>query len=202
MDKYIGDAIMAFRGIPFDKEDSPRSSIEAALSVQIGLALFNSTQLTQGGVLPSIGISSGPVVAGYIGSTYRAEYTVLGYSVNAAQRIESCASATQVLISASTPAQLEGRTYGLKMPPLAVKKMRARGACSFYATLAVTVDTDDRPNAIRELFSDNPLGQSIAAQTHLCMQDPTRTDQEIRSKLHIVNSLQSDITPLNYMKSF
>ena len=124
IDKFMGDAIMAVWGIPFDKDElAARHAIEAALAMQCGLAGFNSVLAKDNGphLGMGIGLNTGTVVAGNIGSSNRTEYTVLGDSVNTAQRIESAAGQTQVLISAATWAALRGNSYGLAMPPLKVK---------------------------------------------------------------------------------
>jgi adenylate cyclase len=123
VDKFMGDAIMAVWGIPFDKGDSAHKAAIAALSMQNGLIGFNSLQVKEGG--PSfgmgIGINTGTVVAGNIGTDNRSEYTVLGDAVNVAQRIESNSGRTQVLMSANSWAELKGAGYGIMMPPLKAK---------------------------------------------------------------------------------
>ncbi len=123
IDKYMGDAIMAFWGIPFGEEASAMGGAESALTMQAAIAGFNSIQVEEG--LPSvgmgIGLNSGPVVAGNIGSRDRTEYTVLGDTVNTAQRIEATAGRDVTLVGASTWSELGGRGFGLRMPPRMVK---------------------------------------------------------------------------------
>lgn len=123
VDKFMGDAIMAVWGIPFDKGDSAQKAAQAALSMQNALIGFNSLQAQAGGpqLGMGIGINTGMVVAGNIGADNRVEYTVLGDAVNVAQRLESNAGRTQVLLTDGTWNELKGQGFGILMPPLKVK---------------------------------------------------------------------------------
>jgi adenylate cyclase len=123
IDKFIGDAIMAFWGIPFDKGDSAAHACHAALQMQNALVGFNSAQ-ERDGLLPlahGIGINSGTVVAGNIGAANQLGYTLLGDAVNTASRIEHAAGKGMVLVSEATWQELKGRGFGLRMPPLSVR---------------------------------------------------------------------------------
>jgi len=122
IDKYMGDAIMAFWGIPFASSEGARDASRAALLMQNALVELNAERGEGALALAmGIGLNSGPVVAGNIGSADRVEYTILGDTVNTAQRLESTASAHQILVSSSTRSEL-GKTFrGIRMPPLSVK---------------------------------------------------------------------------------
>ena len=123
VDKFIGDAIMAFWGIPFDKGEAASSAVQAALHMQNALLGFNSLQAKD--ELPllqtGIGLNSGMTVAGNIGVANRSEYTLLGDAVNTASRIEHAAGKGQVLISGATLGELKGGGRGIAMPPLKAK---------------------------------------------------------------------------------
>jgi adenylate cyclase len=123
IDKFIGDAIMAFWGIPFDKGDSAIHACHAATSMQNALVGFNSLQERDGflQLAVGIGLNSGMVVAGNIGAANQVGYTLLGDAVNTASRIERAACKNQVLISETTWNELKGRGYGVRMPPLKVR---------------------------------------------------------------------------------
>ncbi len=144
VDKFMGDAIMAVFGIPFDKDGQAAShAIESALAMQCGLAGLNSVQIKDGNpqLRMSIGINTGTVVAGNIGFSNRMEYTVLGDNVNTAQRLESNAGQTQVLVSAPTWLALSGNGYGLAMPPLKVKNKAE--PLTVYSVRGLKVQSDE-----------------------------------------------------------
>ena len=90
IDKYIGDAIMAFFGAPMPIENSPHAAITAALDMVRTLKIFNQS-LTEKG-LPSfitgIGINYGLVTVGNIGSEKKMDYTAIGDAVNLGSRLE------------------------------------------------------------------------------------------------------------------
>jgi adenylate cyclase len=90
IDKYIGDAIMALFDVPVSKQDAPEQAVNAALKMVNALATLNTALLNEK-ALPiriGIGIHSGDVVAGNMGSENRLNYTVIGDSVNLASRLE------------------------------------------------------------------------------------------------------------------
>jgi len=98
LDKYIGDAIMAVFGAPLDMEDHASRSIKTALEMRDRLNEFNSERSEGPKLRIRIGINSGKVVAGEIGSINKTEYTVLGDTVNTASRLESSVAKPMTIV--------------------------------------------------------------------------------------------------------
>jgi adenylate cyclase len=117
LDKFIGDAIMAFWGAPFASEDDADKAMRAAIDMQRKLVELNQhwAQTGKPSVQIGIGINFGQVFAGNIGSEQRLEYTVLGDAVNTASRLCSKAGKGEIIISEPLhqrlkfPPQVEGR---------------------------------------------------------------------------------------------
>ena len=111
LDKYIGDAIMALFGAPFPKPEDADNALNTANGMMLKLALFNARQKEAGAMELAIGIglSTGDVVVGNIGSIKRMEYTVIGDSVNLAARLEGANKlyGTRILLSEFTLNQLK-----------------------------------------------------------------------------------------------
>jgi adenylate cyclase len=98
LDKYIGDAIMAVFGAPLDMADHPCRAIRAALEMRERLEEWNAERREGPLVRFRIGINSGKVVAGEVGSENKKEYTVLGDTVNTASRLESSVAKPMTIV--------------------------------------------------------------------------------------------------------
>ena len=94
LDKYIGDAVMAFWGAPVDDPDHARHAVAAALAMRARLPALHA-ELAAHGWPPlelNIGINTGTLVVGDMGSRHRRAYTVMGDAVNLAARLQSLSS--------------------------------------------------------------------------------------------------------------
>jgi adenylate cyclase len=122
VNKYMGDAIMALFGVPAPRSGEEeiardaRSAVRCALAMREELERLNSLWLTRGrsAMRMRVGIHTGPLMVGCIGSEDRLEYTVIGDTVNVAARLESfdkvldAESTCRILISEPTRRRLDG----------------------------------------------------------------------------------------------
>jgi adenylate cyclase len=102
LDKYIGDGMMAVFGAPMEKEDDAERAVRAGLEIIRELADMMKETSKDRKFDIRIGINTGRVVAGNMGSPKRMEYTVIGDPVNVASRLESLARPNQILIGEET----------------------------------------------------------------------------------------------------
>jgi len=103
VDKYIGDAILSYFGAPIEIEDHPARAVAAAISVQRSIDEYNQTR--QSWRPPperldvGIGIQTGEVVVGNIGSELKMDYTAIGDAVNVASRLQKLADPGEILVT-------------------------------------------------------------------------------------------------------
>ena len=113
VDKYVGDAIMALWGVPLTGTDDAYHAVRACLEMRADLSLLNELRLSRGQPTLKIGmgVNTGPLIAGNIGSNEKMEYTVIGDAVNLASRIESMTKeyGTDLLISSRVFEQVGAR---------------------------------------------------------------------------------------------
>lgn len=117
LDKFIGDAIMAAFGVPIAHDDDEDRSVRAAISMISSMRKWNEQRAAQGKspVDMGIGLNTGTVVTGNIGSPKRMDYTMIGDGVNLAARLESACKqySARILISEFTFKKLRG-TYRIR----------------------------------------------------------------------------------------
>lgn len=123
LDKFVGDEIMALYGAPIMHDDDPYRAVSTALRMLEVLADFNDRRTAAGhpAVKIGIGINTGEVVAGYLGSSRALEYTVIGDTVNTGARLCSVAKAGEILISEATYAKVKEHFEVVELPPTQVK---------------------------------------------------------------------------------
>jgi len=104
IDKFIGDAIMVIYGLPRDRKDDAVRAVRTGLKMKEKMAAYNAARAVKG--LPpmhiGIGINTGFVVAGNVGSKDRMNYTVIGDEVNIAARLVTISKEENVIISRNT----------------------------------------------------------------------------------------------------
>lgn len=115
LDKYIGDAIMAFWGAPIDDPLHADNALKASLGMAAALEKLNKSFIERG--LPEIkngiGLYSGPAIVGNVGAKQRFDYTVIGDTVNVASRLEGlCKNYSRTLIIGESTKNLLKENYG------------------------------------------------------------------------------------------
>ena len=123
VNKYIGDSVMSVFGAPVDMEDHALRAVKASLQIQRELKRLNDNTDTRLHYHVHIGVNTGDVVAGNIGSQKRIEYTVLGDAVNVAARLEKRAHAGQIVIGDRTHGLVKER---INCRPLGAEKLKGR----------------------------------------------------------------------------
>ena len=125
LDKFIGDEVMAFFGAPLPQPDHAVRAVRAAMRLQEKLHDYNSAHPEQKPLEMRIGINSGSVVVGDIGSIERKDYTVIGDTVNTAKRIESMGTGKgEIVIGPATYAAVKDAFRCEALPPIELKGKR------------------------------------------------------------------------------
>jgi adenylate cyclase len=124
LEKYIGDALMAIWGAPFPQPDDADRALRAAVEMQHALAKLNARWRTEGKpeLQIHVGLNTGRVAAGNIGSEHYLQYATIGDATNVASRICSAASDGEICIAEATFQRCQERSWPLvRLPPVQVK---------------------------------------------------------------------------------
>ena len=169
VEKFVGDAVMAVFGAPVAHEDDPQRALHAALAMHACVAALSERwrdRLGQSLAL-HIGVNSGRVVAGHLGSSADAAYAVTGDAVNTAARLQAAATAGQTMVSRATYL-LTQFEFAFESEGALVLKGKSE-PLPVYRLLGV----DDQPRAVRGLAAhglaapligrDAELGQMLDA---------------------------------------
>jgi adenylate cyclase len=120
----MGDGIMALWGAPASHPDDAFRAVSSALEQLQLLEGFNEERAAKSGAPPlgiGVGIHTGPLVSGYIGSLRALSYTVIGDTANTSARLCGIAGPGQILVSEETLANLAGRFGYRELPPAQLK---------------------------------------------------------------------------------
>ena len=132
LDKFMGDGLLAFFGAPISSEDDPVQAVQTAIEIIREITSINQQNAKKNWptLHVSIGINTGEVVAGYIGSEDHLNYTVIGDAVNVAQRIETIADNDTILISEAVRNKIIDKTDEIQgfraFTPLPPRKLKGK----------------------------------------------------------------------------
>ena len=152
IDKYIGDCVMAFWGAPVPAPDHAARAVRAAWAMTQTIAEFNVARAAQG-LEPmhiGIGINTGVMSVGNMGSDMRLAYTVMGDAVNLAARLEQLTRVYDVDIIASDATRAQAGD-GLVWQALGIARVRGRQQTAALYTLRAEPDTTPDPALTEEL---------------------------------------------------
>jgi sigma-B regulation protein RsbU (phosphoserine phosphatase) len=164
INEFIGDAILTFFGAPIKYGDSPARAVACALAMQLAMGEINRQNSEKG--LPylfmGIGINTGEVIVGNIGSKERAKYGVVGHNINLASRVEGAALGGQVLITPSTYEQVKDLVVVRGVRPVRFKGVE--DDIDLYDVIGIKAPYDLRlPNLIEHA---EPLEKPIPVHLH------------------------------------
>jgi adenylate cyclase len=153
LDKFMGDGIMALWGAPVVTKDDAVRAVECALEQMEVLRAFNAArrQRKEPSLEIGIGIHTGPVVAGYIGSSKALSYTVIGDTANTSARLCGAAGPGEILVSAATMERIGSRFDAQELPPVQLKgkekpfRLYAIRRSKFAVSVAVAPPSSSRP---------------------------------------------------------
>jgi len=157
VDKYIGDSVMAFWNAPEDCENHELKACQAALACQEEMVLFNERNRAEG--LPllkmRIGIGTGTVFVGNIGSEDRLNYTAVGDTVNLASRLEGTNKTYKTWILISDKTQVGTREKILTRP---VDKVAVKGKANAILIHEVLGKKENETPELRKIIDLTVLG--------------------------------------------
>lgn len=171
IDKFMGDCIMALFGAPIAHENDPELAIRCALGMLEELELFNKEEGLQLGL--SIGINSGMVVAGGVGSDEKVSYTVMGDAVNVAQRLQSAAKSNEIYVSRNIFQSTERIFNFDKLEPIKLKGKDK--PVEIFRVLSSKKLGEEALN--QELQAENLVGRDRELDVARCMIDRVTESQ-------------------------
>ncbi len=154
LDKYIGDAVMAFWNAPFDQPDHVQRSVRCAVRMRDKLKAMNREGDFPKGIelKVGVGVNTGDMVVGNIGAETRYDYTVIGDSVNLASRTESLCKeyGANIIITQNTRAMLGDGFHTRLLDQVAVKGKKE--PIRLYEVLGMTGEVQDTDIAYAQRF--------------------------------------------------
>jgi class 3 adenylate cyclase/tetratricopeptide (TPR) repeat protein len=169
VNRLAGDGLMALFGAPIAHEDAPARAVRAALGIRDGLAALDA-QTSRADLTARIGIHTGPVVVGNVGTDAKMDYTAIGDTTNLAARLESLARPGSILVSEATHRLVRGFFRVRPTGPLAIKgKSESVAAYEVLAeTLAATAMSVAAERGLTPFVGrDEELGQLDACFARL-----------------------------------
>ncbi|MFQ5735343.1 MAG: adenylate/guanylate cyclase domain-containing protein [Thermodesulfobacteriota bacterium] len=162
IDKFIGDAVMSVFGSPIRSNVHLEQGVKAAMAIRLAVEEMNLLNRNKGLVALEVGVGldSGTVIVGNMGSKMRMEYTAMGYAVNMASRLTDIAKGGNVLVSETVYDAIKGNVTAEKMAQVTIKGFD--GPVTLYNLVALKAQWEDEVKgivyeAVRELEREGAL---------------------------------------------
>ncbi len=123
LDKFVGDEVIALFGAPVSMKNAEVKAVQCALDMMRVLSEWNRTRAAEGQheITVGIGINTGMVVTGAIGSSRALQYTAIGDAVNVASRLCGAAQPGQIILSEATFRKVQADVAAVPLPPVRLK---------------------------------------------------------------------------------
>ena len=123
LDKFVGDEVIALFGAPVPMKNAEVKAVQCALDMTRVLSEWNRTRAAEGQheITVGIGINTGLVVTGAIGSSRALQYTAIGDAVNVASRLCGAAQPGQIILSEATFRKVQADVAAVPLPPVRLK---------------------------------------------------------------------------------
>lgn len=177
IDKFIGDGIMAIFGAPLAHENDPERAVRCALDMIVEISLYNERR---GSELPAplglhIGLHSGMVIAGNVGSDLRMDYSVVGDTVNLAARLVEIAPKGEIYLSSETYKLVADVV--VTEGPFSVSLRGKSGAVDVYKLRTLKTESERKPTV---LGKDRFVGRQHELQQIDSALDAVLAKQQVR----------------------
>src|SRR5207244_1341240 len=175
LDKFLGDAIMAVYGAPLSSGRDPQNAVESALAMMRLVESLNHRRSQRGReeLRLGIGVATGDMVAGTIGSLKRMDYTVVGDSVNLASRLQQLTKLYQVdvVVCETTAMALDGDVPLRELDTLRVRG-RQQPAKVFQVMTGASTPSLDAYRRGRDLLARRRWKEAVEAFEEAVVADP------------------------------
>lgn len=186
IDKLMGDSILVTFGLPESSDKDIENAIACAVEMQLAMSEFNEENLARNmpEIYMGIGINSGDVVVGELGSEHYSEYTVIGEEVNLTSRIEAHCLRGQILLSEQTKEL--AKSFIEVGPPNSVEVKGAREPVRLFEVYSVS-----RPTEMRVPRREGRRSPRVAVQMPI-------TYQCLAGKIILPDKLKGQVIDIGY----
>ncbi|MEA3231212.1 MAG: adenylate/guanylate cyclase domain-containing protein [Thermodesulfobacteriota bacterium] len=203
IDDFIGDAILAVFGAPEKHDDDPARAVACAIAMQKALRGFNREAIEEGEppLEMGIGIETGAVIMGNIGSEARMKYSVIGATVNIASRLESQTTGGQVVIGETTHNLVKDLVK--TDPPISAMMKGIRKPLVSYSVLQIGnpyhLSIEDTNQSDGQTAIELPF-RCWVVREKIVSPDPIEGETISMNENHFTAILKKDMTPLTDIK--